>query len=219
MYKYNICAYICMYVCMYVCIYICIYSYVLTYVHISMYIGTQTCMLWYTHVYMYVYMCMYKYIYINMYMIVQYWHHLSKPSCLWVPYSIQEALEHTLCKHRDRETWWWFYSRWYWEDVYILSIYLSIYLSPSVAQKTEGSLVAYIANVCIRGGTYPPNQNRKNHHTASEFQRITERWQWQKYTAQGGEFHEDVLSSWPKMYETYGGKPPENYEEKTHPSL
>ena len=43
----------------------------------------------------------------------------------------------------------------------VYSIYLSIYLSPSVAQKTEGSLVAYIANVCIRGGTYPPNQNRK----------------------------------------------------------
>ena len=34
--------------------------------------------------------------------------------------------------------------------------------SPSVTQNIEEGLVAYIfANVCIRGGTYPPNQNRK----------------------------------------------------------
>ena len=38
------------------------------------------------------------------------------------------------------------------------------------------------------------------------------------YTAQGDDFHEYVLSYWPKMYETKGGTPPQklwrNYENK-----
>ena len=81
-------------------------------------------------------------------------------------------------------------------------------ISPSVTQKNEGGLVAYIfADVCIGGGTYPPNPNRKTSPccigASEDYGKMA---MTRVFAAQGGEFHEDVLSYLPKMYETYGGE-------------
>ena len=150
-------------------------------------------------------------------------HHLCPPKLVEVPghrlgFTGLPRLRRFLWGHLRRRQPWVFWvwkiecksrpSLWYTQkQSYIFIIYHVFIKSPSVTQKIEGGLAAYILQMYASGGVHTPlTKTGKNHHTASEFQRITERWQWQKYTAQGGEFHEDVLSYWPKMYETYGGK-------------